>query len=149
MTETAKRLNELVSSGLDYFNQTSESDLEYKTAPEKWSKKEVLGHLIDSGINNLQRFTEIGSGEIPFKIRKYKQDELVIASDYQHGEISELLQLWQALNRRIERIMEKQTDSTLHDKIELPDGQISDLRFLMIDYVDHLEYHLKQVVTSI
>ncbi len=146
MTETTKRLDSLVRSGLTYFNQASKSDLEYKRSPEKWSKKEILGHLIDSGINNLQRFTEIQSAEKPFKIRSYKQDELVIANNYQQAELQELLQLWNALNQRIENIMQHQTQSSLEVAIELPDGQLSNLRFLMIDYVDHLEYHLKQIL---
>jgi hypothetical protein len=148
MTETTKRLDNLVKSGETYFSHASKSDLEYKRSPEKWSKKEILGHLIDSAINNLQRFTEIQSAEKPFKIRKYKQDELVIANNYQNSELQEIIQLWTALNQRIGIIMEYQTESSLDVAIELPNGQLSDLRFLMIDYVDHLEYHLKQILND-
>jgi len=148
MTETTKRLDNLVKSGETYFSHASKSDLEYKRSPEKWSKKEILGHLIDSAINNLQRFTEIQSADLPFKIRKYKQDELVIANNYQNSELQELLQLWAALNQRIGIIMECQTENSLDVAIELPNGQLSDLRFLMIDYVDHLEYHLKQILND-
>ncbi len=146
MTETAKRLEELLKSGWAYLNKASGSDLKYKPLAGKWSKQEILGHLIDSGINNLQRFTEIQSAERPFKVRKYKQDELVIANAYQDADTDELLRLWLALNERILKIMEQQTETSLNLQIELPDGQLSDLRFLMIDYVDHLEYHLKQIM---
>lgn len=149
MTETTKRLDDLIKSGLAYFSQASESDLEYKRFPEKWSKKEILGHLIDSAINNLQRFTEIQSAEKPFKIRKYKQDELVIANDYQHAELEELLQLWTALNQRIGIIVQNQTENSLNFPIQLPDGELSDLRFLMTDYVDHLGHHLNQLTTDL
>lgn len=31
-------------------------DWNYQSAPEKWSSKEILGHLIDSAYINLQRF---------------------------------------------------------------------------------------------
>lgn len=146
MTDTITRLEKLLRSGATYLKVTPESDLKHKPLPGKWSKQEILGHLIDSGVNNLQRFTEIQSAERPFRIRKYKQDELVIANAYQDADMSELLQLWLALNRRILEIMEKQTETMLDYQIGLPDGQLSDLRFLMIDYVDHLEYHLKQIM---
>ena len=146
MIETAKRLEELLKTGQTYLSQASGSDLKYKSLPGKWSKQEILGHLIDSGINNLQRFTEIQSAERPFKVRKYKQDDLVIANAYQDADMSELLPLWLALNKRILKVMEKQTEAALNYRIELPDGQLSDLRFLMTDYVDHLEYHLKQIM---
>jgi hypothetical protein len=149
MTETTTRLKELLKSGSGYLEQASGSDLKHKRAPGKWSKQEILGHLIDSGINNLQRFTEIESAEKPFKIRKYKQDELVLANDYQHAEMNELLPFWLALNRRIEKVMNLQAETSLNTAIELPDGQIADLRFLMVDYVDHLEYHLKQIITGL
>lgn len=149
MTETTKRLDDLLKSGLAYFSQVSESGLETKRSPGKWSKKEILGHLIDSAINNLQRFTEIQSAEKPFKIRKYKQDELVIANNYQHAELQELLQLWTSLNQRIRMIMQSQTENSLDFAIELPGGQLSDLRFLMTDYVDHLGHHLNQLTTDL
>lgn len=149
MTETTTRLNSLLKSGAAYLKTVSDGDLKNKRAPGKWSKQEILGHLIDSGINNLQRFTEIQSAEEPFKIRKYKQDELVLANGYQHAEINELIQLWLSLNQRIVQVMLLQTENSLKVKIELPDGQISDLRFLMVDYVDHLEYHVNQILTGL
>lgn len=148
MDQTTAKLKRLLKSGSDYLSQTSESALEYKVSPEKWSKKEVLGHLTDSGINNLQRFTEIQYENKPYKIRKYKQDELVKANRYQESDINELLQLWTGLNLQIMRLMKQQTEETLNYEIELPDGSFSDLRFLMIDYVDHLEHHLNQIITN-
>jgi hypothetical protein len=146
MIEITQHIEQLVKSGLEYFNRSSDSQVAFKASPEKWSKKEILGHLIDSGINNLQRFTEIQFQSKPIKIRKYNQDELVKANNYQEAELDELTQLWAALNQRILKIMENQTEETLKYEIELPDGAFSDLRFLMIDYADHLEYHLKQII---
>ena len=146
MTETIKRLEELLESGSAYLETVPDSGLRHRTLPGKWSKLEILGHLIDSGINNLQRFTEIQFSEEPYRIRRYEQDHLVIANDYQHAEISELLPLWLALNRRIIRIMRQQTETALKTEIILPDGQLSDLKFLMVDYTEHLEYHLKQII---
>ena len=85
MKETADRLANLLNDGLEYLEQASEIELSQKSAPEKWSKKEILGHLIDSGVNNLQRFTEIQFEDKPYRIKKYNQDGLVVANDYQHS----------------------------------------------------------------
>ena len=52
-------------------------------APGKWSPQEILGHLIDSAINNLRRFTEIQFLPQPFTVVGYKQDDLVIVNNYQ------------------------------------------------------------------
>jgi hypothetical protein len=148
MTETTNKLQHLLKSGLDYISQSSESEMSRKTSAKKWSKKEILGHLIDSGINNLQRFTEIQFYEDkPYKIRPYKQNELVKANDYQHTETNEIVALWLAINTRIKKIIDLQTKGTLSYAIDFGNSNISDLRFLMTDYVDHLEYHLNQITS--
>ena len=146
MTETKNKLEELLKRGLEYFAKSSEPELSRKASPEKWSKKEILGHLIDSGINNLQRFTEIQFESKPYRIRKYNQDELVKANNYQDSETKEIIAFWSSINNRILYLIKTQTDTTLNYKIELEEGNISDLRFLMTDYVEHLEYHLKQIM---
>ena len=119
MTETTNKLEDLLQKGLEYFSKTSEEEISKKLTPEKWSKKEILGHLIDSGVNNLQRFTEIQFENKPYKIRKYNQNELVIANDYQNAKTKELLSFWIAINHRILNIMKLQTEESLNYKIEL------------------------------
>ena len=146
MTKTINRLDRLLNSGSEYITISPESELNHKPSPEKWSKKEILGHLIDSGINNLQRFTEIQFESKPYKIRKYNQDELVKANDYQHSEIKELVAFWVSINHRIKSLMKIQTDKTLNYKVELDTEIESDLRFLIHSYVDHLEHHLNQII---
>jgi hypothetical protein len=43
-------------------------------------------------------------------------------------------------------IIKKQSKKTLNYKIELEKDNFSYLRFLINDYVDHLEYHIKQII---
>ena len=146
MTEVVNRLEQLLETGLKYISQASEYELTKKQNPKKWSKKEILGHLIDSGINNLQRFTEIQFVDRPYKLRQYSQNELVITNDYQNSETSEIIDFWLSINNRIKNIMRLQTEKTLNYKIELGKNNISDLKFLMTDYVEHLEHHLNQII---
>ena len=146
MTETTKKLQRLLKSGLEYLSQSSESEMSQKVSAEKWSKKEILGHLIDSGINNLQRFTEIQFEAKPYKVRKYNQNKLVKVNDYQNSKTNEIVEFWLSINNRIKKIIESQTEKTLNYKIEFEKDNISDLRFLMKDYVDHLEHHLNRIM---
>lgn len=141
-------LKELTGQGAAYISGCSEETLNHKPSAEKWSKKEILGHLTDSAINNLQRFTEIQFHEKPYQVRRYIQDELVKANDYQHADTLRLLDFWIAINNRIQEIMDMQTDKTLAYEVILPDGTPADLKFLMQDYVEHLEHHLNQIITK-
>ncbi|HJY13320.1 MAG TPA: DinB family protein [Flavobacterium sp.] len=111
----------------------------------KWSKKEILGHLIDSAIHNLVRFTEINYAAKPYRHRPYNQIDLVNLNQYQTKDINELNQLWLSLNRQIIRIMKSVDENALDYKIILSDESVIDLRFLMTDYVEHLEHHINQI----
>lgn len=148
MLEAIEKLESLIQSMNEALRQFSESELSYKSDPSKWSKKEILGHLIDSAVNNLKRFTEIQFESKPYKIIAYKQDELVMANHYQDSDSSELIDLWVALNSRILFIMKQQSNESLDSEIEFYTGERSDLRFLMTDYVTHMEHHMNQINTE-
>lgn len=121
------------------------TDLETKPSETSWSKKETLGHLIDSAIHNLQRFTEIQYAEKPYIIRPYNQNELVKANNYQDKEVSDLLNLLTALNNHILYVVSNQTEGILHYQIVLPNKTVTDLKFVIEDYFEHFYHHLHQI----
>ena len=145
MKQAIQKIEELINKGENWFSNHPESATESPLAPGKWSKKQILGHLIDSAINNLQRFTEIGYQPQPYTYRSYNQIELVAANQYQSAKIKELLPLWISLNKQIKRVMESQTEERLELKIQLDEHSFTDLRFIMMDYPEHLEHHLNQL----
>lgn len=146
MVEIADNLETLINQISDYLKRTSEDEMSKKMNPEKWSKKEILGHIVDSGINNLQRFTEIQFKEKPFALESYNQDELVKVNRYQYAEANEILDLLKAINRRIIDIIKFQTDKTLHYEIINSENEKFDLKYLIEDYVKHFENHTKQII---
>src|SRR6195952_5325486 len=85
-----------------------------KLVPEKWSKKEIIGHLIDSAQINLQRFVRC-TYEENFKLT-YEQVEWVETQRYQQADIKELLALWRLLNLQIIRVWESYPAERLHAK---------------------------------
>ena len=117
----------------------------YKAAPEKWAKKEIIGHLIDSAQVNLQRFVRC-TYEEGFKL-VYDQVEWVNANHYHDADINDLLSLWRLLNRQIIRILERYPANRLQvkcDTSKLTVG-LNTVEWLAEDYVVHLEHHLSQV----
>lgn len=146
MIELIRNLEYLISEVSKFVSETSDEILSEKTNPEKWSKKEILGHLIDSGINNLQRFTEIQFDDKPYRLESYNQNELVKANRYQGAESDEILNLLQAINRRIIHVIKAQTKESLEYKIVTDKGTFFDLKFLIGDYVNHFEHHVKQII---
>jgi hypothetical protein len=117
----------------------------YKAGPNKWSKKEIIGHLIDSAQINLQRFVRSTYSE-NFTLT-YDQVEWVDAQHYSSAEIEELLELWRLLNRQIIRVLENYPTHRL--QIQSDTGKTG-LCFITVehlaqDYVNHLNHHLKAI----
>lgn len=147
MQDVIRKLEKLQDQNLDYIKKADKAVLEFQ--PEnKWSKKEILGHLVDSAIHNLVRFTEIHYVAKPYAYRTYNQNDLVKINRYQEIDIEELAQLWLSINKQILRVFKSASEETLQYEIELNDKLIVNLRFLMTDYVDHLEHHINQIKSN-
>ena len=114
------------------------SDFEYKPAVDKWSKKEILGHLIDSAINNFTRFIVAQHQDNP--IIQYDQVEWCRSNHHQTAEFNHLIALWENLNRQLLFIWSQLTPEILSRKAN---GYT--LEYLVNDYVSHFEHHLKQI----
>jgi hypothetical protein len=144
MESVILKFEQLLNENVNYIPTIQNEILDAKN-PGKWSKKEVLGHLVDSAIHNLVRFTEINYSEKPYRHRPYNQIDLVNLNQYQKTDIKELTQLWFSINSQIVRIMKSVDENALDYKIILSDEYVIVLWFLMTDYVEHLEHLINQI----
>jgi len=140
-----QQLEKHISEVPDRFKQLSEDVILKKTAPGKWSKQEILGHLIDSAINNLKRFTDSQYLPQPYTVIRYSQDDLVVINLYQQLPLEHLLPLWIALNQQIVYVISNIPADKLSYTIIIPSGDSKTLEWLAIDYVEHMEHHLGQI----
>ena len=132
------------------FKAFTDQELLQKPAPGKWSKKEILGHLIDSALNNLQRFTEVQFLPQPYHIVSYRQNELVDANHYQELPTNHLVELWGALNRQIMYVVQNMPGENFEFPVDpkYENGEMRTLGWVICDYVAHMEHHLKQVTAK-
>ena len=140
-----QQLEKHISVVPDRFKLLSEDVILKKTAPGKWSKQEILGHLIDSAINNLKRFTDSQYLPQPYTVIRYSQDDLVVINLYQQLPLEHLLPLWIALNQQIVYVISNIPADKLSYTIIIPSGDSKTLEWLAIDYVEHMEHHLGQI----
>lgn len=139
-------IDDLIAAIDDFLQIEQQSvDWETKPAPDKWSKKEIIGHVIDSAQINLQRFVRC-TYEENFKLI-YWQDEWVAAQHYQDADIKEILDLWILLNRQIIRVLSNYPPDRLTAQCDTGKNEISlhTVEWLAADYVKHLTHHLNQV----
>lgn len=141
------RLEKYIVSFPIKLRQLSPIELLDRPAPGKWSKKEILGHLIDSAINNLKRFTEIQFLPQPYSVIAYRQNELVVINDYQNLQLDHLLDLWQALNRQIVFVVRNIAPEKFNYPVDpqYENKEIKTLGWLICDYVAHMAHHFRQI----
>ncbi len=77
----AEELNATIQHSIKAFEQIPPEAWAAKPVPERWSKQEVLGHLIDSAMNNIRRL--VVSQYEPNQKMIYYQDQWVAAQNYQ------------------------------------------------------------------
>lgn len=138
-----KRLEELIESVPVRLNEIDEESFNYKPSPVKWSKKEILGHLIDSAANNHQRFIRAQFENIP--VIWYDQNEWVEKSNYENIERRLLIEFWCLYNKYLIHIIKSIRTENLTKLCKMKDGAELTIEFLIFDYVEHLEHHLKQL----
>ena len=95
----------LVDEALLNFKHITDEDWNAKSNPTKWSKKELLGHLIDSAANNLRRLI-VAQYEQGTKI-VYDQDKWVAVQDYQAMDVQDIQNLWRLLNLQLSIVIGK------------------------------------------
>jgi len=136
-------LASVVAHALPLLSAISEDAASKKPAPNKWSKKEILGHLIDSAANNHQRFMRLQL-QTEISLPGYDQDDWVRLNGYQQRTWNEIVTLWSAYNRHLASVIESLDDSALGHVWHSPDGDVT-LEFIASDYVRHLKHHLAQI----
>lgn len=120
----------------------SKAEVSERPLPHKWSKKEVLGHLCDSAINNLKRFIKIQYEAQPYVLLKYNQDQWVDIQDYQNTSLEEIIQLWCSLNKKIIQVIGKTPNGKLAYLCDIGNNQLMTLEWLIQDYLEHMEHHI-------
>jgi hypothetical protein len=77
-----------------------------KRAPDVWSVKEIIGHLVDSAANNHQRFIRAQiEGRLTFPA--YQQEDWVRLGDHQGRDWNELVSFWQAYNHQLAHVIRR------------------------------------------
>ncbi len=146
MKQAIDQLRKTLSDYSKKLEQLDETKSSQKSSPEKWSKKEELGHLIDSAHNNLRRFI-VSQYETNPKI-VYNQNFWNNASNYNNQPVQHLASLWKLLNEQIIEVLKSmpETNYKLSCDTGKGDVELNSLEWLAEDYVKHMLHHLHRIL---
>jgi hypothetical protein len=145
MRQTAVQLKAIVDQTESRLFKMTEPEGSMPSRASRWSKKEVLGHLIDSASNNHQRFVRAQiEGALTFP--GYAQDGWNRAQQYQSESWANLVALWTSYNRHLAHVMAAIPGEAALNLCVIGKGDPITLEFLVTDYLTHLEHHLQQIL---
>lgn len=142
MKSIAGELETFINQHVTALQTVPEEKMAFKPAPDKWSKKEIMGHLIDSAQNNIRRFVVAQYEDNP--AITYKQDKWVVIVNYQQWETINLIRLWYLLNKQVVEILKNTSIETARRTCQTE--ELHTIEWLAIDYIKHLRHHIHQVL---
>jgi len=137
-------LQELIERLPGRLQQLPAEKVERKPAPDAWSAKEELGHLVDSASNNHQRIVRAQLEEHP-AMPGYDGDAWVALHQYQQRDWPSLIERWAVLNRQLLAAAEAVPDSAWSRTLTIADSKPLTLRFVFGDYIHHMLDHLRHM----
>lgn len=145
MNDVSDHLNRTVSEAAPRLLAISTAENSKPLSPGGWSRKQILGHLIDSASNNHQRFVRAmlqPSLEFP----SYDQNGNVRVQAVQEADWDLLVSLWASYNRFIAHVLTQIPESKLQTPCCIGESETVTLDFLARDYVRHMLHHLEQIL---
>ncbi|MFT3910340.1 MAG: DinB family protein [Ferruginibacter sp.] len=135
-------LENIINKYWPLLKELDEEKASYKSSPNKWSKKELIGHMIDSAQNNIRRFVVAQYEDKP--LIRYAQDHWVAAAGYNDYPFIDLIRLWILLNMHVVRVLKNIPETMLNRDVQTE--SLHTIEWLAADYNKHLLHHLHQVL---
>jgi hypothetical protein len=118
---------------------------EVKLGPDKWTLKEIVGHLIDSASNNHQRFVRL---QIDKKITLtgYDAEEWVRLSNIQNLDYRFVVGFWKMYNKYLINLIKTINPISMKNVWKIKGGEEYNLGFLIEDYFIHMQSHFQMFI---
>lgn len=144
MRELSEKLKSVVDAAEPRLRQVDAAESSKPILPGGWSRKQVMGHLIDSASNNHQRFVRAAQ-QASLEFPGYDQEGNVRLQAPQEADWALLVSLWATYNRYLAHVIARLPASKLETVCRIGAGEPVSLSFIATDYLTHMVHHLRQV----
>jgi hypothetical protein len=109
-----------------------------------WTRRKVLGHMLDSAANNRQRFVRAAT-EGSYAGPSYAQEAWVAAHGYEEQSWETLLRWWKAEHEILAAVVDRIPEERLEASCVVGADAAVTLAYLIEDYLRHQRGHLAQL----
>lgn len=146
--ELGKRFSEAIQEHASKLRAIAEQQASTRAGGgEGWSRKQELGHLIDSATNNRVRFI-VAALTGNYAGPTYDGNGWVDFGGYADSSWPDLVELWTRQNRALAHVVERIPDEVLNTRCKIGENEPVSLEFLIIDYLNHMQQHLRHILLS-
>jgi hypothetical protein len=145
ISDVAAELEKLVRESTVKLAALDEEAGRATRGPGTWSRKQILGHVIDSALNNVHRFVR-AQKEKSLIFPDYDQPFWVDRGRYQERSWISLVRLWELLNQHLVYVIAGSPEDRLATSCIIGGSEPLTLGFIVRDYVVHLRHHLQQIL---
>ena len=145
METISEKIREVIATATPKLMGISPEIVSQKADPGAWSKQELLGHLIDSALNNHQRFVR-GAQNTAGDFPAYDQNRWVEVQGYNKMNWLDLVDLFSKYNLHLCRVIDYLPPATLNNPCNMGKENPVTLEFVIVDYLRHLKLHLEQIL---
>jgi hypothetical protein len=145
MKEIAEKIRRLIAAAQPELLKISPETAGEKPGPAAWSKKEIIGHLIDSAANNHQRFVRAAQN-LAADFPPYNQDRWVEIQGYDTMSWPDLVEFFCLYNRHLCRVLDVLPEEVLSNPCNIGKENPVTLEFVIKDYFRHLQHHIEKIL---
>jgi len=145
--DMAREIRSIVDQNSSWLAHMKPDEVSSKETPDNWSKKEILGHLIDSAANNHHRFVR-ACHNVAGNFPTYSQNDWVRIQKYNESDWGVLVELWSAYNRHLSHVVERIPQDAISSFCNIGRDNPVTLEFVVKDYLRHLRHHLNDILAQ-
>src|ERR1019366_6692835 len=145
MEHVSAELARVVDAAEILLRQVSKRRARRPVLPGGWSRKQLLGHLIDSASNHHQRFVRAALADA-LEFPGYDTPASVRIQAVESADWPMLVDLWASYNRYLAHVIRHLPAAKLEVVCRIGSNAPVSLRYLAEDYVGHLvQHHLDRI----
>lgn len=144
MNTASQQLKQLIDSARSELLSIPEEKASQKAYVDKWSLKEILGHLIDSAANNHQRIVRMQE-VVDLGAFTYTQQHWVDSQQYAAEGWEDVVEFWYRYNAHLAHVIAHVNPASLNNVCDMGYAEPATLKFVIEDYVRHVQHHLDQI----
>lgn len=142
--ELANEIIEVIISAEAQLRSISLVEATAPLAPGKWSRKQIIGHLLDSASNNHQRFLRaVIDGQ--YTGPHYDQDGFIRVANPQAASWKLLIDFWSSYNQYLAHILTQIPAECAANQCMIGDNPEQTLYEVAKSYFLHMAHHLVQI----